>query len=136
MRKIVQKIPLILLPVLCFFLTACPLPAPAQIPAGYVQTTATVAGLANGTYGAAWTNLSSSPQLALLGCVSTFQQTVNGTFDANGHFSVLLADTSQICPSPSTWTFTLTYLCSNPPNTAFTVQVAVVGGGGTQDISS
>ena len=34
------------------FLTACPLPAPAQIPSGYVQTTVTVPSLANGTFGA------------------------------------------------------------------------------------
>ena len=119
------------------FLTACPLPAPAQIPSGYVQTTATVPALANGSFGASWTNLSSSPQLALLGCVSTFQQTVNGSLNANGSLSVLLADTSQICPSPSTWTFTLTFSCPvGTPASSFQVQVAVVGGGGTEDISS
>lgn len=117
-------------------LAAVPAPAPAQIPSGYVQTTATVTALANGQFAAAWTNLSSSPQLALLGCVSPFQQTVNGSIDGFGHFSVLLADTSQICPSPSTWTFTLTYACPPPAHTAFMVQVAVTGGGGTEDISS
>ena len=42
------------------------LPISAQIPSGYVQTTATVPTLAGGTYGASWTNLSSSPQLGLL----------------------------------------------------------------------
>ena len=103
----------------------------AQIPSGYVQTTATVSSLANGTYGASWTNLSSSPQLGLLGCVSTFQQTVNGRFDSNGHMSVLLADTAQICPTPSTWTFTLTFECvGSPTNGAFQVAVPVTGGGG------
>jgi hypothetical protein len=114
------------------------LPLCAQIPSGYVQTTGTVAALANGTYGAAWTNLSSSPQLGLLGCVSAFQQTVNGTFNASGHFSVLLADTAQICPTPSTWTFTFTFSCptTSPTNGAFNIQVAVTGGGGTEDISS
>ena len=80
MRKIVQIV---------LFLV-CGIPLAAQIPSGYVQTTATVPSLANGQFGASWTNLSSSPQLALLGCVSTFQQTVNGGFDAYGHFSVLL----------------------------------------------
>lgn len=120
------------------FLSLAVAPLAAQIPSGYVQTTATVASLANGTFGAVWTNLSTSPQLALLGCVSVFQQTVNGNFDSNGHFSVLLADTAQICPSPSTWTFTLTFACpaTVPPAGAFTVQVAVTGGGGTEDISS
>ena len=114
-----------------------PFAAVAQIPSGYVQTTGTVGALANGSYGAAWTNLSSSPQLGLLGCVSTFQTTVNGNFDAYGHFSVLLADTSQICPSPSTWTFTFTFACPvGTPTSSFQVQVAVTGGGGTQDISS
>jgi hypothetical protein len=114
-----------------------PLAAIAQIPSGYVQTTATVPLLANGSYGAAWTNLSSSPQLGLLGCVSTFQTTVNGTLDAFGHFSVLLADTSQICPTPSTWTFTLTFACPvGTPASAFQVTVPVVGGGGVEDISS
>jgi hypothetical protein len=111
--------------------------APAQIPSGYVQTTATVADLANGSFGAAWTSLSSSPQLALLGCQSTFQQTVNGTFDANGHFSVLLADTAQICPTPSTWTFTLVFSCPvGTPVSSFQVAVPVTGGGGTEDISA
>ena len=112
-------------------------PVLAQIPSGYVQTTATVSSLANGTYGASWTNLSSSPQLGLLGCVSTFQQTVNGRFDSNGHMSVLLADTAQICPTPSTWTFTLTFECvGSPTNGAFQVAVPVTGGGGTEDITA
>ena len=62
----------------------------AQIPAGFVKTTATVNALANGTFGAAWTNLSSSSQLALLGGLSTFQQTVNGNLDSSGKMSVLL----------------------------------------------
>lgn len=109
----------------------------AQIPSGYVQTTATVPSLANGSFGASWTNLSSSHQLGLLGCVSTFQQTVSGRFDANGRFSVLLADTTQICPSPSTWAFTLTFACpAGQPASAFIVQVPITGGGGTEDISS
>lgn len=119
------------------FLTACPLPAPAQIPSGYVQTTATVPALANGSFGASWTNLSSSPQLALLGCVSTFQQTVSGSFSAYGGLTVLLADTSQICPSPSTWIFTLTFSCPvGQKASSFMVQVPIVGGGGTEDIST
>lgn len=120
-----------------FISLAASLPAAAQIPSGYVQTTATVSALAGGTFGASWTNLSSSPQLGLLGCVSTFQTTVNGSFDAYGHFSVILADTAQICPTPSTWTFVLTFACSaGSQSTSFPVQVAVTGGGGTQDISS
>ena len=111
--------------------------AAAQIPSGYVQTTATVSALANGSFGAAWTNLSSSPQLGLLGCVSTFQQTVNGTFNGSGQMSVLLADTSQICPSPSTWTFTFTFSCPvGQPPSSFQIQVPVTGGGGTENISS
>src|ERR1019366_7084473 len=89
------------------FLTFIVTPVFAQIPSGFVQTVATVPSLANGTYGAAWTNLSSSSQLGLLGCVSTFQTTVNGAIDSKGYFSTLLADTAQICPTPSTWTFTL-----------------------------
>ena len=109
----------------------------AQIPSGYVQTTATVPALANGQFGASWTNLSSSPQLGLLGCVSTFQTTVNGVLDSNGHFSTLLADTSQICPSPSTWTFTFTFECiGSATNGAFQVAIPVTGGGGTEDISA
>lgn len=128
----------------CFFslviflslLSSYPL-AHAQIPSGYVQTTATVPPLAGGQFGAAWTNLSTSPQLGLLGCVSTFQTTVSGTIDSNGHFSTLLADTAQICPSPSTWTFTLTFACpTGTPPSGFQTQVAVTGGGGTEDISS
>jgi hypothetical protein len=115
------------------FLTACPLPAPAQIPSGYVQTTATVSALANGSYGASWTNLSSSPQLGLLGCVSTFQTTVNGNFDSYGHFSTLLADIAQICPSPSTWTFTLT--CATGSLGSYQLQIPVTGGGATEDVS-
>lgn len=112
-------------------------PLPAQIPAGYVQTTATVPALANGQLASSWTNLSSSPQLGLLGCVSTFQTTVNGRFDAFGHFAILLADTAQICPSPSTWTFTFTFSCTPPSiSSAFTIQVPVTGGGGTEDISA
>ena len=106
----------------------------AQIPSGYVQTMATVPALAGGTFGAAWTNLSSSPQLGLLGCVSTFQNTVNGSIDSSGHFSTLLADTAQICPTPSTWAFTLSCPAASPG--AFQIQVAVTGGGGTEDISS
>jgi len=115
--------------------TCCPLQA--QIPSGYVQTTATVSGLANGTFGASWTNLSSSVQLGLLGCVSTFQTTVNGRLDSNGHFSILLADTAQICPSPSTWTFAFTVACpAGATNNGFLVAVPVTGGGGTEDISA
>lgn len=124
------------IPIIAALLLA-PFSLAAQIPSGYVQTTATVASLANGTFGAAWTNLSSSQQLGLLGCTSTFQTTVNGNFDASGHFAVLLADTAQICPSPSTWTFTFTFSC--PVGTkpgAFMVAVPVAGGGGTEDISS
>jgi len=109
----------------------------AQIPAGFVQVTATVPSLANGAYGASWTNLSSSSQLALLGGLSTFQQTVNGTFDANGSATMLLADTAQIIPSPSTWTFQFTFSCpAGSPSGGFFVAVAVTGGGGTEDISS
>jgi hypothetical protein len=109
----------------------------AQIPSGYVQTVATVPALANGTYGASWTNLSSSPQLGLLGCVSTFQTTVSGQVNASGYFSTLLADTAQICPTPSTWTFTFTFSCpAGSPSGSFTVQIPVTGGGGTEDISS
>ena len=95
------------LTILTTFMALLVLPISAQIPSGYVQTTATVPVLAGGSFGAAWTNLSSSPQLGLLGCVSTFQNTVNGSIDSYGHFSTLLADTAQICPTPSTWTFTL-----------------------------
>ncbi len=113
------------------------LSAAAQIPSGYVQTTATVPALANATYGAAWTNLSSSTQLGLLGCVSTFQQTVNGKVNSYGTFTTLLADTAQICPSPSTWTFTFTFSCpAGQTPGGFTVAVAVTGGGTTEDISS
>ncbi len=113
------------------------LPVVAQIPSGYVQTTATVLPLANGSFGASWTNLSSSPQLGLLGCVSTFQTTVSGSFDAYGKISVLLADTAQICPSPSTWTFNFTFSCPvGVPASSFQIQVPVTGGGSTEDISS
>ena len=122
MKKIVL-LALLLFPVL----------ASAQIPSGYVQATATVPILANGYFGAAWTNLSSSPQLGLLGCVSTFQTTVNGTIDSYGKFSVLLADPAQICPSPSTWTFT--FSCFTPPG-AFITPITVTGGGSTDDISA
>jgi hypothetical protein len=109
----------------------------AQIPAGFVKVTATVPSLANGAYGAAWTNLSSSSQLALLGGLSTFQQTVNGTFDASGSATMLLADTAQIIPSPSTWTFQFSFSCpTGSPSGGFFVAVAVTGGGGTEDISS
>lgn len=107
--------------------------ASAQIPSGYVQATATVPILANGSFGAAWTNLSSSPQLGLLGCVSTFQTTVNGTIDSFGKFSVLLADPGQICPSPSTWTFT--FSCYTPPG-AFITPITVTGAGSIDDISA
>jgi hypothetical protein len=123
MKKIVL-LALLLFPVL----------ASAQtIPAGYIQATATVPILANGSFGAAWTNLSSSPQLGLLGCVSTFQTTVNGTIDSYGKFSVLLADPRQICPSPSTWTFT--FSCYKPPG-AFITQITVTGAGSVDDISA
>ena len=105
----------------------------AQIPSGYVQAEATVPILANGSFGAAWTNLSSSPQLGLLGCVSTFQTTVNGTIDSYGKFSVLLADPGQICPAPSTWTFT--FSCYTPPG-AFIAPITVTGGGSIDDITS
>jgi len=115
-------------------LAASALPACAQVPSGYVQTTATVPALARFSFGAAWTNLSSSSQLGLLGCVSTFQTTVNGTFDSYGHFSTLLADTSQICPAPSTWTFTIS--CPSGTTGGFQVQAAVTGGGGSADISA
>ena len=123
MRKIVLFLTLILAVAL-----------PAQIPSGYVQTTATVPALAGGSFGAAWTNQSSSPQLALLGCQSTFQQTVNGQFDSYGRFSTLLADIAQICPTPSTWTFTLTCPAAHPGS--IQLQVPVTGGGGTEDISA
>lgn len=113
------------------FLFACGV-STAQIPAGFVNTTATVSALSGGTYSASWVNLSSSSQLPLLGGMSTFPITAGGKFDSSGHMSVLLADTSQIIPSPSTWSFTLTYACGS----GFTVNVAVTGGGGTQDISS
>lgn len=111
------------------------IPLSAQVPAGYVQTTATVPALANGQFASSWTNLSPNPQLGLLGCVSTFQTTVSGRFDAYGHFAVPLADTAQICPAPSTWTFTFTFFCT-PPSipSAFTIQVPVTGG--TEDISA
>lgn len=120
------------------FIFALAVPAAAQIPSGFVQTTFTVASLANGSYGASWTNLSGSSQLPLLGGLSTFQTTVNGKIDSNGHASFLLADTSQVIPNPSTWTFSLTFSCptTSPGAGGFTVQVAVTGGGGTEDISS
>jgi len=113
----------------------------AQIPAGFVQTTATVPSLAGGSFGASWTNLSSSSQLGLLGGVSTFQTTVNGTLDANGKFSVLLADPGQVIPQPDTWSFAFTYSCpAGSPNSGFALQLpmAVLAGfgGGTVDISS
>jgi hypothetical protein len=108
--------------------------SPAQIPSGFVQTTATVPVLAGGSFGASWTNLSSSPQLGLLGCVSTFQTTVNGAIDSYGHFSTLLADTAQICPAPSTWSFTLS--CPAVAPGSFQIQVPITGGGGTEDISA
>lgn len=107
--------------------------AQTPIPSGYIQATATVPILANGSFGAAWTNLSSSPQLGLLGCVSTFQTTVNGTIDSFGKFSVLLADPGQICPSPSTWTFT--FSCYTPPG-AFITPITVTGGGSIDDITA
>jgi hypothetical protein len=132
-RLAISTIPFVLLGAVLSLALA--LSAPAQIPKGFVQTTGTITALANGKYQASWTNLSSSSQLPLLGGVSTFQQTVSGSLDGNGFFSVLLADTSQVTPSPSTWTFSFTYNCP-PTNTGFTVQVAVVGGGGTEDISS
>ena len=110
--------------------------ASAQIPAGFVQTTATVPSLSGGTYGASWTNLSSSSQLPLLGGVSTFQTTVSGKFDSNGYMSVLLADNSQVIPNPSAWTFSLSFACGGNQGSGFTVQVTITGGGGTQDISS
>ena len=109
-------------------------PSSAQIPSGYVQTTATVPVLAGGSFGASWTNLSSSPQLGLLGCVSTFQTTVNGAIDSYGKFSTLLADTAQICPAPSTWSFTLS--CPAVAPGSFQIQVPITGGGGTEDISA
>lgn len=115
-------------------LAASALPVYVQVPSGYVQTTATVPALARFSFGAAWTNLSASSQLGLLGCVSTFQTTVNGTFDSYGHFSTLLADTSQICPAPSTWTFTIS--CPMGTTGGFQVQAAVTGGGGSADISA
>ncbi|HUD73697.1 MAG TPA: hypothetical protein VMQ76_01395, partial [Terracidiphilus sp.] len=120
--------------ILTVLLALAPAVLVAQIPSGYVQTTATVPALAGGSFGAAWTNLSSSPQLGLLGCVSTFQNTVNGSIDSSGHFSTLLADTAQICPTPSTWAFTLSCPAASPG--AFQIQIAVTGGGGTEDISS
>lgn len=107
--------------------------ASAQIPSGYVQANATVPALANGSFGASWTNLSSSPQLGLLGCTSTFQTTVNGTIDTYGKFSVLLADPTQICPTPSTWTFT--FSCHIPP-AGFITQITIAGGGSAEDITS
>ena len=120
-----------------FLLYFWPLSISAQIPSGYVQTSSTVLQTAKGSFGAAWTNLSTSPQLGLLGCTSTFQQTVNGTIDSYGSFSVLLADTAQICPSPSTWTFTISIPCPNGiPPTEFMLQIPITGGGGTEDISS
>ena len=121
-----------LLAVLLFVVSAA-----AQIPSGYVQTTSTVLATAKGSFGAAWTNLSSSPQLGLLGCTSTFQTTVNGSIDSYGSFSTLLADTAQICPAPSTWTFTISIPCPNGiPPTSFMLQIPITGGGGTEDISS
>ena len=126
-----------LLAVFAAFLLFPALTVAQSIPAGFVQTSATIPSLADGTFGAAWTNLSSSPQLGLLGCQSTFQTTVNGNFDAYGHFTTLLADTAQICPSPSTWTFTFSFACPvGFPPTAFMVAVPVTGGGGTEDISA
>jgi hypothetical protein len=48
-----------------------------------------------------------------------------------------LADTAQICPTPSTWTFTLTFACPGSASSgAFQVAVPVTGGGGTEDITS
>jgi hypothetical protein len=120
-------------PVLLALLLLPALASAQSIPAGYIQATATVPILANGSFGAAWTNLSSSPQLGLLGCVSTFQTTVNGTIDSFGKFSVLLADPGQICPSPSTWTFT--FSCYKPPG-AFITPITVTGAGSVDDISA
>ena len=132
------SISIILALALCCFL---PDSLSAQIPAGFVQTTATVPSLAGGSFGASWTNLSSSSQLSLLGGVSTFQTTVSGTLDANGKFSVLLADPGQVIPQPDTWSFTFTYSCpAGSPDSGFAIQLpmAVLAGfgGGTVDISS
>lgn len=110
-----------------------------QIPAGFVNVTATVPSLANGTYGAAWTNLSGSSQKPLLGGTSTFQTTVGGQLDSNGKFTVLVADNAQIIPNPSTWTWSLTFHCTGTPpviNGGFMVAIPIIGGGTTQDISA
>lgn len=109
-------------------------PLMAQIPSGFVQTTWTVAGIANWSFSTAWTNLSSSSQLPLLGGQSTFPITTTGQVSLAGTGTTLLADTSQIVPSPSTWTFQFT--CPAGYIGGFSVQVAVTGGGGTEDISS
>jgi hypothetical protein len=110
------------------------LSAAAQIPSGFVQTTFTVSGVANWSVSASWTNLSSATQLPLLGCVSTFPITVTGQVSLAGTATLLLADTSQICPTPSTWTIQLT--CPSGYTGGFSLQVPVTGGGGTENISS
>ena len=109
-----------------------------QIPAGFVSVTATVPSLANGSFGAAWTNLSTSNQLALLGGRSTFQTTISGRFDSNGNFTTLVADNNQITPSPSTWTWNFTFACpaGTTVNGGFTVAIPITGGGTSLDISS
>lgn len=104
------------------------------IPSGFVQTTWTVPGIANWSFSTSWTNLSSSPQLGLLNGVSTFPITTTGQVSLGGYGVTLLADTAQIVPTPSTWTFQFT--CPAGYIGGFSLQVAVTGGGGTQDIST
>ena len=133
-QKIVELAVLPALLTLLCLLALYPLAAQTPIPSGYVQTTATVPALTNGSFSAAWTNLSSSPQLGLLGCVSTFQTTVTGQIDSYGRFTTLLADTAQICPAPSTWTFTFVCPPANPGS--FQIQIPITGGGGTENISA
>jgi hypothetical protein len=119
-----------------FLILLAPVAGWAQIPAGFVNVTATVGSLANGSFIADWTNLSGLSQLPLLGGVSSFQTQVIGNFDSNGKFSILLADTAQITPTPSTWTFSLSGLCPGSVNFGYKVAVAVTPGGSVEDISS
>jgi hypothetical protein len=80
---------------------------------GYVTTIGTVPSYAGGQVTAAFQNQSTASQLSLLNN-SVFAQTAVGNLDANGKFSLSLADNLIIQPTPSQWQL---IICAKPGNT-------------------
>ena len=89
---------------------------------------------AGGTYSAVFIPPYGWPNIfpATAGDGTTFNHYITGSLDSNGHFSVSLADTTQISPTRSQWSITV---CPNVGFNGCTFYIGAISGT-SQDIST